>query len=170
MEIDGATLDAVIGLGSNLGDSRALLQEALNRIRALGEITAVSALYETEPVGPPQPAFRNGACRLRTELSAEALLDELLAVERALGRVRAERWGPRLIDLDILWIRGSVFETPRLSVPHPELRHRAFALVPLLDVAPDATDPRDGSRYDQVLASLGRAGVRQISAAGSDYA
>jgi 2-amino-4-hydroxy-6-hydroxymethyldihydropteridine diphosphokinase len=161
--------DAVIGLGSNLGDSSENLREAIRRLGSLGTLTAVSALYATEPIGPPQPAFRNAACRLATELSPEALLDALLAIEQSLGRVRRERWGPRFIDLDILWIDGVVVRTERLEVPHPELRRRAFALCPLLDVAPQARDPRDGARYAEVLAELGRAGVREISAGGSDW-
>jgi 2-amino-4-hydroxy-6-hydroxymethyldihydropteridine diphosphokinase len=78
---------------------------------------------------------------------AVQLLDELLAIERRLGRVRKERWGPRNIDLDILWIDGLVVDTPRLVVPHPSLRERAFALVPMLELVPDAADPRTGERY-----------------------
>ena len=156
-------LDVVIGLGSNLGDSRALFREALRRIAAFGTVSAVSPLYESDPVGPPQPVFYNAACRLRTNLAPDELLSELLAIERDLGRVRRERWGPRLVDLDILWTGETIVATLELSVPHPELRRRAFALCPLLDVAPDARDPQDGSRYADVLAALGRAGVREIS-------
>jgi 2-amino-4-hydroxy-6-hydroxymethyldihydropteridine diphosphokinase len=156
-------LDAVIGLGSNLGDSRVLLRQALQSIAALGTVLAESPVYETLPVGPPQPLFQNAACRLHSGLSPEGLLSGLLEIERALGRVRRERWGPRLIDLDILWIAGLVLDTPALTVPHPELRNRAFALCPLLDVAPQATDPRDGVRYADVLAELGRGSVRKVS-------
>ena len=161
--------DAVIGLGSNLGDSRELLQEAIRRIASLGSLTAVSRLYESDPIGPPQPAFHNAACRLATPLSPAALLEALLAIERALGRVRRERWGPRSIDLDILWMKEIVVGSDTLTVPHPELRRRAFALCPLLDVAPDAADPVDGTLYSDVLATLGRAGVREISAGANDW-
>jgi 2-amino-4-hydroxy-6-hydroxymethyldihydropteridine diphosphokinase len=147
-------MDAVIGLGANLGDRRATLVLATQKLSGLGETRQRSALYETEPVGPPQPMFLNAAIALRTALEPLALLDGLLELERALGRVRSERWGPRVIDLDILWIDGRSFESPRLKVPHPELRHRAFALRPLLDVAPLARDPRDGARYADVLAEL----------------
>ena len=163
------TLDAVIGLGSNLGDSQAMLCEAARRLGALGEIQARSALYESEPVGPPQPKFRNAAVRLVVAMSPEALLDVLLEVERALGRVRRERWGPRLIDLDVLWLAGPAFVSDRLVVPHAELRNRAFALCPLLDVAPDATDPRDGVRYTDVLAELGREGVMELPGTRSSW-
>jgi 2-amino-4-hydroxy-6-hydroxymethyldihydropteridine diphosphokinase len=148
-------LEAVIGLGSNLGDRRALLAEAVRALSALGTLGRVSPLYETTPVGPPQPMFLNAALSLTSELLPLALLDALLDVERRLGRVRLERWGPRLVDLDILWIAGGAFDSPRLTVPHPELRRRAFALRPLLDVRPDATDPRDGVSYLDVLARLG---------------
>ena len=163
------TLDAVIGLGSNLGDSRAMLCEAARRLGALGEIQARSAMYESEPVGPPQPNFRNAAVRIVAKMSPEALLGALLEVERALGRVRRERWGPRLIDLDVLWLAGPVFVSDRLVVPHAELRNRAFALCPLLDVAPDATDPHDGVRYADVLAELGRQGVMELPGTRSSW-
>jgi 2-amino-4-hydroxy-6-hydroxymethyldihydropteridine diphosphokinase len=162
-------LDAVIGLGSNLGDSRAMLCEAARRLGAVGEIQAHSALYESEPVGPPQPSFRNAAVRLLAELSPDALLDALLDIERGLGRVRRERWGPRLIDLDVLWLAGAAFVSDRLVVPHAELRNRAFALCPLLDVAPDAADPHDGVRYADVLAELGRQGVVELPGTRSSW-
>jgi 2-amino-4-hydroxy-6-hydroxymethyldihydropteridine diphosphokinase len=148
-------LEAVIGLGSNLGDRRALLAEAVRALGAVGHVGRVSPLYETAPVGPPQPPFLNAALVLTTDLEPLALLDALLAIERRLGRVRLERWGPRLVDLDILWSADGAFDSERLTVPHPELRHRAFALRPLLDVRPDATDPRDGVSYVDVLARLG---------------
>jgi 2-amino-4-hydroxy-6-hydroxymethyldihydropteridine diphosphokinase len=148
-------VDAVIGLGSNLGDRRGTLAKAAAEIRALGEVTAVSSLYETAPVGPPQPMFLNAAVALSTRLDPPGLLAALLAIERRLGRVRRERWGPRSIDLDILWIAGVVFDAAELKVPHPELRGRAFALCPLLDVAPLAADPRDGKSYRAILAELG---------------
>jgi 2-amino-4-hydroxy-6-hydroxymethyldihydropteridine diphosphokinase len=147
-------LNAVIGLGSNLGERRALLLAAARAVHMLGKPGPVSALYETVPVGPPQPLFLNAALAIETPLAPDSLLDALLEIERQLGRVRRERWGPRSIDLDILWIAEGPFESPRLSVPHPELRCRAFALRPLLDVAPGATDPRDGTPYTLALALL----------------
>jgi 2-amino-4-hydroxy-6-hydroxymethyldihydropteridine diphosphokinase len=155
-------LDAVIGLGANLGDRRATLSLAAKELEALGSVAARSALYETEPVGPPQPRYLNAAVLLRTELSAEALLEALLAIEKKLGRVRRERWGPRAIDLDILWLDGAVHRSPALTVPHPSLRERVFALRPLLDVAPAARDPADGVAYAAVLTSLDAGGVLEI--------
>jgi 2-amino-4-hydroxy-6-hydroxymethyldihydropteridine diphosphokinase len=95
-------------------------------------------------------------------LSPVELLEGLLGVERNLGRVRRERWGPRVIDLDILWCLGVVVSTARLVVPHAELRARPFALVPLLDVAPEASDPADGARYSEIARELDASGVREV--------
>jgi 2-amino-4-hydroxy-6-hydroxymethyldihydropteridine diphosphokinase len=120
-------------------------------VRELGQVARVektSRAYATAPIGGiPQPEFLNAAALILYEGGAGELLDELLAIEKGLGRVRKERWGPRTIDLDILWIDGLVVETPRLVVPHASLRERAFALVPMLELVPDATDPRSGERY-----------------------
>ena len=156
-------LDAVIGLGANLGGRRAALEGAVRRFTKLGEVVAVSSLYETAPVGgPPQPAYLNAALRLHYGGSPRELLAASLEIERDAGRERRERWGPRLLDLDILWLDGVVCSEPGLSVPHPRLRERAFALCPLLDVAPDARDPSDGALYRRVLADLGRTGVVEL--------
>ena len=115
-------------------------------MRELGRVAAVSRVYESAPVGgPEQSAFFNAAALLVTELDPLALLDALLAIEVGLGRVRRERWGPRTIDLDVLWIDGLAFDHPRLRVPHPHLTERAFAMRTLHDVAPSARDPRTGA-------------------------
>ncbi len=126
----------VIGLGSNLGDRIANLREAAHRIPA--PIEAASRLYETAPVGPPQPHYLNAAVLVRWQKELPLLLEQLLAIEASLGRVRVERWGPRTIDLDILWSDAVALDLPHLTVPHPRLHERPFALLPLLDVAPDA--------------------------------
>jgi 2-amino-4-hydroxy-6-hydroxymethyldihydropteridine diphosphokinase len=138
---------AVVGLGSNLGDRRATLQRALGEIGRIARVERASHVYETAPVGPPQGRFLNAALLLAFDGTPHALLDALLSIERALGRVRAEKWGPRTIDLDILWIEGAVIASDRLVVPHPRLRERAFALEPLLEVRPDARDPATGEVY-----------------------
>lgn len=132
--------DVVVGLGANLGSRLATLRAALDLIEAVDDVRVVglSPFYETEPVGPAQPRFVNAAARVHTTLPLEALLDRCLAVERALGRERRERWGPRLVDLDILWSEGEAVAHDHLTVPHPRLRERAFALAPLLDLLPDA--------------------------------
>jgi 2-amino-4-hydroxy-6-hydroxymethyldihydropteridine diphosphokinase len=116
------------------------MREAVRRIAAHARILGVSRVYETDPVGgPEQPAFLNAAIALAWDGEPLALLDVLQRIEHDLGRVRDVRWGPRTIDLDVLWIEGGVrIDDPRLVVPHPRLHERAFALRPLLDVAPDA--------------------------------
>lgn len=141
----------MIGLGANLGDRIGTLRSAASSIEALGHVRARSAVYETEALvlagAPPQPKYLNAAVLLETDLEPEALLDRLLEIERAHGRERREKWGPRTIDLDILWIDGVTHATEKLVVPHPHLRERAFALRPLLDVAPTAKDPETRAGY-----------------------
>jgi 2-amino-4-hydroxy-6-hydroxymethyldihydropteridine diphosphokinase len=158
----GSTTDCVIGLGSNLGDRREILRCAVREIGAAGEVTAISALYECEPVGPPQPLYLNAAVRLNTELDPLPLLGALLAIEHRHGRARRERWGARTLDLDILWRAGAAFEAESLSVPHPRLTERRFALLPLLDVAPEATDPRSGEPLRLALERCAPGGVRLL--------
>jgi len=139
---------AVVGIGANLGDRLATMREAARRIDGAAPIRARSRVYETAPVGgPAQPPFLNAAVLVAFDGSALELLDSLLGIEASLGRVRTEHWGPRIIDLDVLWIRGIAVDLPGLVVPHPRLRERAFALRPLLDVAPDARDPRSAAPY-----------------------
>jgi 2-amino-4-hydroxy-6-hydroxymethyldihydropteridine diphosphokinase len=152
----------VIGLGANLGDRLATLRSAIVALGRCGTLRAVSAVYETAPLGPPQPDYLNAAVLFESGLGPRALLGELLGIERAHGRERVERWGPRTLDLDLLCAGDLVLDEPGLSLPHPELPRRAFALLPLLDVAPDARDPRSGSSYAQHLAALDRLGVRRL--------
>jgi 2-amino-4-hydroxy-6-hydroxymethyldihydropteridine diphosphokinase len=142
----------VIGLGSNLGNREGTIAAAIERLGAdpAVRVVAISPLYESEPAGgPPQGDYLNAAVLIETDLSGREILDRSLAVERSLGRVRPApiAWGPRTIDLDLLWIEGEVIAEPDLDVPHPRLTLRPFALRPLLDVAPDARDPRDGSPF-----------------------
>lgn len=165
----GRALDAVVGLGSNLGDRRATLESAIERLAELGEIRARSLLYETDPVGPPQPDFLNAAVRLQTALTPVELLRALLGIERDFGRERREKWGPRTLDLDLLWIRDQVVDTPELVVPHPRLLERAFALVPLLDVAPEAADPRTGTQYEAVARALDRRSIHVFAGGWQDH-
>jgi 2-amino-4-hydroxy-6-hydroxymethyldihydropteridine diphosphokinase len=145
------SLDAVIGLGSNLGDRRRNLERALQLLAKVGLIEAVSGLYESESVGAQGPKYLNAAVRLRAPLEdPHELHGKLAEIETLLGRERRERWGPRTLDLDLLWIAGRALETPRLTVPHPRLIGRSFALVPLVEVAPDAQDPNTGQRYSDL--------------------
>jgi 2-amino-4-hydroxy-6-hydroxymethyldihydropteridine diphosphokinase len=155
-------LDCVLGLGSNLGDRLGFFRRAARELAAHGEIASVSALYETLAVGPAQPDYLNAALRFRTSLAPPALLELQLAIERQCGRVRLERWGPRTLDVDLLFISGRTVDMPGLVVPHRELTRRAFALLPLLDVAAEARDPMTGQRYADVVAGLDRTGVREL--------
>jgi len=146
--------DFVVGLGANLGNRQENLKLAVAHLAPFGEVLRLSSLFETAAVGPPQPDFLNAALKLRSELPPVQLLHALLNVERALGRIRNERWGPRLIDLDLLWSTSLVVSEPALTLPHPALAERTFALQPLLEVAPEATDPVNGRAYWDILADL----------------
>jgi len=132
----------VVGLGSNLGARTAYLGAAVELLAAHPAIAvaARSSLAATPALTQPQPDFLNAAVRLHTALAPDALLDVLLDVERTLGRERRERWGARTIDLDILSIRNETLDTPRLTVPHPALRDRTFAIFPMISVL-EADDP-----------------------------
>jgi 2-amino-4-hydroxy-6-hydroxymethyldihydropteridine diphosphokinase len=166
---DVSHLDVVVGLGANLGSPEQTLRRAALELSQWGQGARLSKLYRSVPVaGPPQPDFLNAALRLRWAESAGSLLVGLQRLEQAAGRVRLERWGPRTLDLDILWVEGLELDEPGLIVPHLRLRERAFALRPLLDVAPDARDPRDGAPYARVLAELGASGIVPIDAAGAE--
>jgi 2-amino-4-hydroxy-6-hydroxymethyldihydropteridine diphosphokinase len=127
---------AFLGLGSNLGDRLANLRRAIELLDAVDGIAVVrtSSVYQTEPVGPPQPDYLNAVAEVRTSLTARALLDAALGVERALGRVRAERWGPRTVDVDLLTYGDEHIDEPGLTVPHPRMAERAFVMIPLLEL------------------------------------
>jgi 2-amino-4-hydroxy-6-hydroxymethyldihydropteridine diphosphokinase len=149
---------AYIGLGSNLGDRRAMIAGALGRLRP----RRVSSVIETDPVGKTdQPRFLNAVAELSTDLPPAALLEQLLGIERDLGRVRTERWGPRSIDLDLLLHGGEQVSTPSLTVPHPELHRRRFVLEGLAELAPALVVPGLGRTVQELLdAELCRGGSR----------
>jgi 2-amino-4-hydroxy-6-hydroxymethyldihydropteridine diphosphokinase len=130
---------AFIGLGSNLGDRRALLRGAVEGLRDRGDVVAVSPLYETEPVGGPagQGPYLNLVVELATSDPPRALLERCRALEAAAGRVRTVRWGPRTLDADVLWVAGWTVDEEDLVVPHPRLWERRFVVQPLSDLAPD---------------------------------
>jgi 2-amino-4-hydroxy-6-hydroxymethyldihydropteridine diphosphokinase len=152
----------IIGLGANLGDRAATLKSALRALEQLGAVLGVSHLYESAAVGPPQPDFLNAAVLLESMLTPRRLLGELLVIERAHGRERRERWGPRTLDLDLLHSPDLVLSEADLTLPHPELTRRAFALAPLVDVDPNARSPLSGERYVDLLRALGDQGVRRL--------
>jgi 2-amino-4-hydroxy-6-hydroxymethyldihydropteridine diphosphokinase len=148
---------AYVGLGSNLGDRLATLDAAVRALDADTQthVMAVSRVYETAPVGgPEQGPYLNAVAVLETDRSPYGLLDLLQATEAGLGRVRAERWGPRTADLDLLLYDGPPVDSAELTVPHPRARERAFVLVPLCDVDPFARFP-DGELAATALARLG---------------
>jgi 2-amino-4-hydroxy-6-hydroxymethyldihydropteridine diphosphokinase len=138
---------AFIGIGSNLGDRETHLRAALDLLAAEEgiEVVAVSQVRETEPVGPvEQGPFLNGAVQVTTELPPWKLLERLLDVEKRLGRVRGERFGPRTIDLDLLVYGDEIVDEPSLALPHPRLHERRFALEPLAELAPGLVVPGRG--------------------------
>lgn len=130
-------LHAIVGLGSNLGSREAYVRLAAKLLGEETELVALSRMYVTAPIGPPQPDYVNAAVRIATELSPRAILARCLEIERTLGRVRNERWGARTIDLDLLYWEGGAIAEANLVVPHPRLKERAFAIAPMLDVAPE---------------------------------
>ena len=136
---------AFLGLGSNLGDREALLRQAVG---ALPDVVAVSPVYETDPVGGPpgQPPYLNIVVELATECSPRSLLELGRELERAAGRVRTERDGPRTLDVDVLLVGDLTVDEPDLVVPHPRMHQRRFVLAPLADIAPDLVDPGWGER------------------------
>src|SRR5256884_9967209 len=151
---------AYLGLGSNQGDRVALVNAALERLQASGRVRVIkrSSFYETAPVGvTDQPRFVNLVAEVHTDLDPQDLLELALAVERTLGRVRTERWGPRTGDIDILLYDGVQVDTPTLVIPHPGMTRRRFVLGPLLAIAPDAALP-DGPRLRRVLVGGARQG------------
>jgi 2-amino-4-hydroxy-6-hydroxymethyldihydropteridine diphosphokinase len=130
---------AFVGIGSNLGDREANLRAAVELLSAEEgiEVVAASEIRETEPVGPvEQGPFLNGALQLRTSLEPRELLQRLRSVENRIGRVRDKRWGPRTIDLDLLLYGNESIDEPGLTIPHPRLHERRFALEPLADLDP----------------------------------
>lgn len=146
---------ALLALGSNLGDRARYLRDA---VAAIPDIVAVSDVYETDPVGgPDQQAFLNTVVELDTALSGRDLLEVCRDRERAAERVRIERWGPRTLDVDVLWIDGETVDEPDLEIPHPRMFERAFVLVPTADVAADVLP----AGYD-VAAEAEANGVRNV--------
>jgi 2-amino-4-hydroxy-6-hydroxymethyldihydropteridine diphosphokinase len=133
---------AFIGIGSNLGSRIENCNKALHEISNFARISAVSSIYETEPVGKEdQPDFINCVAKIETDLSPYRLLASLRSVENTLGRRRTEKWGPRIIDLDIIFYDGLLIESDELAIPHPRAHLRGFVLEPLCEIAPNFIHP-----------------------------
>ncbi|PYE51193.1 2-amino-4-hydroxy-6-hydroxymethyldihydropteridine diphosphokinase [Deinococcus yavapaiensis] len=162
----GASL-ALIALGANLGEPVEALRFARRELAQVGEVEAASRLYRTAPVGgpPDQPPYVNAALALRTTLEPRALLSVLLDVERVAGRVRRERWGPRVLDLDLLAVNDVRMATPDLTLPHPRLLERAFVLAPLADVAPLWQHPEVHVTVLGALSAVSRDGIEILDEA-----
>lgn len=153
---------AFIGLGSNVGDRRQHLTEALTALGDLGTVTCGSPIYETEPVGvTDQDLFENAVVGLETDLAAMDLLTRLLQIEERHGRVRNETWGPRTLDLDILWYDGRTIDVPGLTIPHPRIRERNFVLAPLVYASPGLGDAH--GPYADSLAAVGEQDIRKVT-------
>ncbi len=155
---------AYVAIGSNLQSPRERVLEAFARMGELpaSRLLLKSRLYATRPMGPrQQPDFVNAAAGLLTQLPARDLLDRLLEIERAMGRNRQERWGPRVIDLDLVWMVGSAVSEPGLSVPHPGVSTRNFVLYPLADIAPTIKIPGHGNVLGLKLA-IGNHGIAEL--------
>ncbi len=153
---------AYIGLGANLGDPEEQLRQALDLLGAVEEveILKVSASYRNPPLGPAdQPWYVNAVAQVRTRLAPEDLLRTLHRVEVALGRVRGEKWGPRLIDLDLLLYNGIISQDPELILPHPEMHRRAFVLAPLAEIASEAWHPALNKSAGELLRELAPAAL-----------
>jgi 2-amino-4-hydroxy-6-hydroxymethyldihydropteridine diphosphokinase len=157
---------AYVAIGSNLNDPQAQVQAALVRLAALPETRALlrSRLYRTRPMGPQdQPYFVNAAAGLLTQLRARELLAALLQIEQSMGRRRQERWGPRVIDLDLVWMPGETVDEPGLTLPHPGVSMRNFVLYPLADIAPTLAIPGHGN-VSELLRAVGDDGITVMEA------
>jgi 2-amino-4-hydroxy-6-hydroxymethyldihydropteridine diphosphokinase len=153
-----------IGLGSNLGDSRSILDGAIDRLRMHPqlEVIAISSWYLTAPIGPPQPDYINGCATIRTSLAPFDLLNTLHAIESEFGRVRQEVWGARTLDLDLLLYDNLIIDLPTVQIPHPRMLERAFVLAPLAEIAPDSIEPRSGYSIVTLSNKLKYSGVKLL--------
>ena len=159
------TTTAYIGIGSNVGDRPEFCRKAVKALDAAEgvRVTRVSSLYETTPIGgPPQRSFINVAAKIETDLEPQALLETVKKIEQRLGREPSDiRWGPRVVDLDILLYGNEKVSEPDLEIPHARLKERRFALVPLLEIDPDLADPWETRLDDSLDEAEGEVELRE---------
>lgn len=152
---------AVVGLGSNLGDSLGQAETAVQEIAATAEVNllACSRWYRTQPLGPPQPDYLNGCLLLETTLSAPGLLRVLQTLEAQAQRQRLIHWGPRTLDLDLILYGDWIITSPTLTVPHPHFRSRGFVLIPLAEIYPHGRDPVTGKTIQTLVQEITPEGI-----------
>jgi len=145
-----------IGLGSNLGDKRKNLEKVLVKFKKIVKTEKVSSLYESEPWGyKQQDDFYNVVVEANTNLTPQELLYELKEIESKFGcREKSVRWGPRVIDMDILLYGREIVDLPELKIPHPEIKNRVFVLLPLLELNPELTDPVSGKKFSEIISFI----------------
>lgn len=155
---------SAIALGSNLGDSLAILESAVDILATTPDIQLKtrSHWYQTQAIGPPQPNYLNGCLILMSTIPPHELLAILLEVEKHFGRERRERWGPRTLDLDLLLFDDLILDTPTLQIPHPRMVERAFVLVPLAEVAADWVEPVSRRTIADLVQKVDCSGVQII--------
>ena len=160
-----SAVTATLGLGSNVGERLENLRRAVGLLQRAPQIRVIrsSRVYETKPIGPPQPDYLNAVVQIETTVTPPALLAACRRVEDRMGRVRGERWGPRVIDVDVLTYAREVVDEPGLLIPHPRMHERAFVMVPLLELDDDPALPGGRSARDIRFGSEQLAGVRPFA-------
>ena len=155
---------AYVAVGTNLGDRWMRLARAAQALRTVPDIAVLRAsrVYDTAPVGPPQPRYLNAVLEIETTRTPRALLEVLQATEQAAGRTRHVHWGARTLDLDLLLAGERVIREPRLTVPHPEIENRRFVLAPLADLVPDIVVPDIGRTVRQLLEAAPPLDLRDV--------
>jgi 2-amino-4-hydroxy-6-hydroxymethyldihydropteridine diphosphokinase len=160
----GDLTKCAIGLGSNLGDSFAIVNAAIDRLKIHPqlELLAGSSWYLTKPIGPPQPDYVNGCAIVESSLQPLELLSVLQAIESEFGRVRHEVWGARTLDLDLLLYGDRIIDLPTVQIPHPRMCNRAFVLIPLAEIAPTWIEPKSGKSIATLSKQLESSGVKLL--------